>query len=159
MGDVSIKVMRLEKELGFWTKMYKEEILEIKGTAVEQTNQIKSNLEKYRGLYIEEMQTALGKDFLIGRISGIHELNPLRNHFFPMEYHEKFAGIILPFRKEKKVISNPRINDNKHALEVFSNLSYKIEKIVCGYDFCDAILLAVCDEENMSLVLSCKDLI
>jgi hypothetical protein len=156
---ISRLVARIEKEFNFWAGIYTENIPEINGTATEQTEQMESYLEDYRDKYRGELQSDLGQDFSVGRIGGVNEYNPLRNHFFHLEHYAKFAGIILPFRTTKQVVLNPRVSDNEHALEVFSNRNYKIEKIVCGYDFRDAVLLAVCDKENMNLVLEGKDLI
>jgi hypothetical protein len=157
---ISKLVARIEKEFDFWTRIYAENIPEIKGTAFEQTQKLESSLENYRNKYRGELQSELGNNFLIERICGMHELNPLRNYFFPLKYRTNFAGIILPFRAEKKVFFSPEIEDNKRALDVFSNRGYNIEKIICYlHNIVEMRDIVVSDEENMNLLLEGKDLI
>jgi hypothetical protein len=157
--DVSRQIARLEKELGFWGKMYSNETLVITGTALQQVEQIQSFLEIYRERYRAKMEKDLGQGFLVEPLDTMNSHDPLRHYFFPMEYREEFVGVILPFTKEKKVIFNPRLKKNKHALEVFQSKGYNIEKVVCGYSRSTARYLIIGDEEDVELSLSMKDLI
>lgn len=158
MSDVSRQVARLEKELEFWGKMYPKETFMVAGTALQQVEQIQSGLEMYRERYRARMEKDLGKYFSVEPLDTMNSHDPLRHYFYPFDYQEKFAGIILPFTK-KKAIFNPRIKDNKQALEVLQNKGYRIEKVVCGYDRSDARYLILGDEEDIELGFSMKDLI
>lgn len=101
----------------------------------------------------------MGQDFSIGQMKGRMDYNPLRNYFFPVEYYENLAGVILPFTKEKKVFFNPRIKDNQHASEVFHNKGYRIERIVAGMNSSDLPWIIAGDEENIRLRLAHEDII
>jgi hypothetical protein len=85
---------------------------------------------------------------------------PLRNYFFPMQYKDEYAGIILPFTQIKKVIFDLKIKKNNPSRIVFQEREFKIQ----DYNFffhdyaqlCDSVTN---DEENLELILAGKDTI
>ncbi len=113
METLSKQIARVEKELGFW-----------------------------RDLHREELQKELGEDFLIRPLMNQKPYSPMRNYFFPIEYNNKPFGIILPFRERRKVIfASPSNKDvYKSASKIFSNRGYKIQilpnQIAQGDEYC-----------------------
>jgi hypothetical protein len=157
--DISRQVERLEKEFEFWTEMYQQITPRIKGTALEQVEQIQSNLEVCRETYRAGLEKDLGRDFSVSPLDVLTLSNPLRNYFFPVEYQEKFAGIIMPFMKKKKAILNSRLKDNKYAKEVLHSRGYRIQNVVGGMNKHEAYLMVEGDEESIALSLAHKDMI
>jgi hypothetical protein len=159
MNEISRQVERLEKEYNFWTKMYFPRIF-IGGKTSEQVKQIELNLQIYREKYGEELQTALGSDFFV---DGMHTRNsnePLRNYFFPMQYKDEYAGIILPFTQTKKVIFDSKIKKNNPARNLFQNMGFKIKEVIYFFhDYAQLCDVVSSDEESFELTLAGKDVI
>ena len=130
METLSKQVARVEKELGFWGKMYPEGIPVINGITIsQQVQQLQYHTKAYREIYREELQRDLGEEFSVEPLQNERPHNPMRNYFFPIEYNKKPFGIILPFREQKKVIfaspSNKTVYES--ASKVFSNRKYEVE--------------------------------